>query len=187
MATGRGPWGRPLHLAQSPGDTGTMCDSLGSEWGVVPEQGEWGLWPSSPVSLSEMGRGGVGQALSPPVIPCTTGIPKVPISLRCERPGLLQEGRCQLSSHHPVALPPSLGESVKGHLLQSLSAAWLTCGEREAVVMAPPLCVTQEHHPASLFAWLSFTSISHHNLLSHIPSGHLPTVNSCRPCPEIAH
>lgn len=114
MAAGRGPWGRPLHLAQSPGDMGMMCDSLGSERGVVPELGEQGLWPSSPVSLSEMGRCGVGQALSPPVIPCTTGIPKVPISLRCERPGLLQEGRCQPSSHHRLPCLPVWGKEGEG-------------------------------------------------------------------------
>ena len=64
MAAGRGPWGRPLHLARSPGDTG-MCDSLGSEQGVAPEQVEPGLRASPPVSLSEMGRCGAGQALGP--------------------------------------------------------------------------------------------------------------------------
>ena len=144
MATGRGPWGRPLHLAQSPGDTGTMCDSLGSEWGVVPEQGERGLWPSSPVSLSEMGRCGVGQALSPPVIPCTTGIPKVPISLRCERPGLLQEGRCQLSSHHPVALPPSLGERGGGGRLRKGRRHLSTRGPRKVALGGTPAC----RHPS---------------------------------------
>ena len=34
-------------------------------------------------------------------------------------------------------------------------------------------------------AWLSSTGISHHNLLPHIPSTHLSTVNSS-PCPGIA-
>ena len=34
-------------------------------------------------------------------------------------------------------------------------------------------------------AWLSSTGISHHNLLPHIPSIHLSTVNSS-PCPGIA-
>ena len=46
-----------------------MCHSLGSEHGVVPEQGVQGLWPSPPVSLSETGRCRVGQALSPPTDP----------------------------------------------------------------------------------------------------------------------
>ena len=89
-------------------------------------------------------------------------------------------------AHQAVRGPPWLGSfsvarcirCVKGHLLQSLSAAWLTCGEREALVMAPPLCVTQEHHPASLFAWLSFTNISYCELLPKVPSGHLPLVNN---------
>lgn len=55
MAAGRGPWGRPLHLAQSPGDTEMMCDSLGSERGVVPEQGSRG---SGPPRLSPSQRWG---------------------------------------------------------------------------------------------------------------------------------
>lgn len=66
-----------------------LCHRLRSEQGVVPEQGVQGLWPSPPISLSEMGRCGVCQALSPPVIPCTTGVPEVPLSLRRERPGPL--------------------------------------------------------------------------------------------------
>ena len=44
--------------------------------------------------------------------------------------------------------------------------------------MAPPLCVTQEHHSASVFAWLSFTNISYCELLPKVPSGHLPVVNN---------
>ena len=47
-----------------------------------------------------------------------------------------------------------------------------------------PLCVTQHCRPASRFAWLSFTSIFHCELLLQIPLGCLPTVNS-RPCPGI--
>ena len=53
------------------------------------------------------------------------------------------------------------------------------------MVMAPPLCVTQQYHLASVAAWLSSTGISHHNLLLHTPSIHLSTVNSS-PCPGIA-
>ena len=61
----------------------------------------------------------------------------------------------------------------------------LACGGREAVVIAPPPSVTQQYHLASMAARLSFTSISHHSLLPHIPSIHLSTVNSS-PRPWIA-
>ena len=58
-------------------------------------------------------------------------------------------------------------------------------GEREAMVMAPPPSVTQQYRLASMAAWLSSTSISHHNLLPHIPSIHLSAVNTS-PRPGIA-
>ena len=45
--------------------------------------------------------------------------------------------------------------------------------------------MTQQYRLAPMAAWLSSTSISHHNLLSHIHSIHLSTVNS-NPCPGIA-
>ena len=45
--------------------------------------------------------------------------------------------------------------------------------------------MTQQYLLASMAAWLSSTGISHHNLLPHIPSIHLSTVNSS-PCPGIA-
>ena len=45
--------------------------------------------------------------------------------------------------------------------------------------------MTQQYCLASVAAWLSPTGISHRSLLPHVPSGHLPTVNS-RPHPEIA-
>jgi len=38
--------------------------------------------------------------------------------------------------------------------------------------------MTHQYHPASMAAWLSFTGISHYNLLSHILSIFLSTVNS---------
>ena len=47
------------------------------------------------------------------------------------------------------------------------------------------LRMTQQYHLASMAAWLSSTGISHHNLLLHIPSICLSTVNSS-PCPGIA-
>ena len=65
------------------------------------------------------------------------------------------------------------------------SAAMLACGEREYGDGSTLLHMTQQYHLPSLAAWLSSTSISHHNLLPHIPSIHLSTVNSS-PCPGIA-
>ena len=47
------------------------------------------------------------------------------------------------------------------------------------------LCVTQQYRLSSMAAWPSSTGISHHNLLLHIPSICLSTVNSS-PCPGIA-
>ena len=61
----------------------------------------------------------------------------------------------------------------------------LACGEREAMVMAPPPHVTQRYRLASMAAWLSSTGISHHSLLPHIPSICLSKVNSS-PRPGIA-
>ena len=54
----------------------------------------------------------------------------------------------------------------------------LMCGEREAVVMAATLCVTQQYRLASMASWLSSTGISHHSLFPHIPSIRLSAVNS---------
>ena len=54
----------------------------------------------------------------------------------------------------------------------------LVCGEREAMVMAPPLHVTQQCRLASMPALLSSTGISHHDLLPHIPLICLSSVNS---------
>ena len=45
------------------------------------------------------------------------------------------------------------------------------------MVMAPPPSVTQQYHFASMAAGLSSTSISHHDLLPHIPSIRLSTVS----------
>ena len=53
------------------------------------------------------------------------------------------------------------------------------------MVMAPPPCMTQQYPLASLAAWLSSTSISHHSLFPHIPSISLSAVNSS-PRPGIA-
>ena len=59
------------------------------------------------------------------------------------------------------------------------------CGERDAMVMAPPPHVTHQYHLSSTAARLSSTSISHHNLLPHIPLICLSMVNSS-PHPGIA-
>ena len=61
----------------------------------------------------------------------------------------------------------------------------LARGGREATVMASPLRMTQQYCLASMAAQLSSKGIWHHNLLPHIPSSHLPTVNN-RPHPGIA-
>ena len=61
---------------------------------------------------------------------------------------------------------------------------WHTGGER-LWWWLHPLHVTQQYHFASMIAWLSSTGISHHDLLPHIPSIHLSTVNSS-PCSGIA-
>ena len=58
-------------------------------------------------------------------------------------------------------------------------------GEAPTMVMAPPPCVTQQYRLASMAAWLSSKGISQHDLLPHIPSVHLSTVNSS-PLPSIA-
>ena len=46
------------------------------------------------------------------------------------------------------------------------------------MVMAPPLCVTQQYSLAFMAAQLSSKGISYHSLLPHIPSICLSTVNS---------
>ena len=61
----------------------------------------------------------------------------------------------------------------------------LASGEREAMVMAPPLRDDSAVSPFSMAAWLSSTGVSHHDLLPHIPSICLSTVNSS-PRPGIA-
>ena len=53
------------------------------------------------------------------------------------------------------------------------------------MVMVPPPMLTQQYLLASMAAWLSSTSISHHDLFTHICSIHLSIVNST-PHPGIA-
>ena len=83
---------------------------------------------------------------------------------------------------------PALQFCASGVWWASLSVVqlpMLACGEREAVMMAPTLCVTQQYCLASTAARLSSTGISHHNLLPHILSSCLSTVNSS-PRPGVA-
>ena len=83
---------------------------------------------------------------------------------------------------------PTLYFSVSGIWWASLSIVkllMLACGEREAMVKAPPLHVTQQYRFASMAAWLSSTGISHQDLLPQIPSIHLSVIKSS-PCPGIA-
>ena len=61
----------------------------------------------------------------------------------------------------------------------------LPCGEREAMVMAPPPMRDAAVLPCFHAAQLSPTGISHYSLLPHIPLICLSTVNSS-PCPGIA-
>ena len=65
------------------------------------------------------------------------------------------------------------------------AAGLLACGEREAVVMAPPPTVTQQYCLASMATWLSSTGISHHNLLPNILLICLSTVNSSFTIPKL--
>ena len=61
----------------------------------------------------------------------------------------------------------------------------LACGEREAMVMAPPTMRDSAVSLASMAARLSSTGISHHNLFPHMSSIYLSAVNSSL-CPGIA-
>ena len=59
------------------------------------------------------------------------------------------------------------------------------CGEREAMVMAPTLMHDSAVSSCFLGCLAFLHRLSHHNLLPHIPSISLSTVNSS-PCPRIA-
>lgn len=109
MATGRGPWGRPLHLAQSPEGTRVACHSLGSERGVVPEQGMQGLWPSASISFPEAGRCGVGQALSPRRSPVRLGFPRCPSPSDRRGLGPSKKGDANLLPITSLPCLPALG------------------------------------------------------------------------------
>ena len=58
------------------------------------------------------------------------------------------------------------------------SAAHAGAGRERLWWCLHPLCVAQQYHLASMAAWLSSTSISHHSLLPHICLVCLSAVNS---------
>ena len=62
--------------------------------------------------------------------------------------------------------------------LSTVQGSMLAFGEKEAMVVAYPLRMTQQYCLASMAAQLSSTGISHHSFLPHIPSIHLSAVNS---------
>ena len=83
---------------------------------------------------------------------------------------------------------PALQFSASGIWWASVSIVhcpcWLVWGER-LWWWLHPLCMTQQYHLASMAAQLSSTGISHLDLLPHIPSVHLSTINRS-PHPGIA-
>ena len=65
-------------------------------------------------------------------------------------------------------------------------SCWCWCVGRERPWRwLHPLRMTQQYRLGSMVAWLSYTGIFHHDLLSHIPSISLSTVNRS-PHPGIA-
>ena len=88
---------------------------------------------------------------------------------------------------------PWLGSYSVVHCVRRLMGQRLYCsaadsgvwGERGNGDGSTPLRVTQQHHLASMAAWLFFIVISHHNLLPHIPLISLSAVNSS-PHPGLA-
>ena len=74
---------------------------------------------------------------------------------------------------------------LMGQALYCSAADAGVLGERGYGDGSTPLHMIQQYHLASMAAQLSSTGISHHNLLPHMPSIHLTTVNSS-PCPGIA-
>ena len=53
-------------------------------------------------------------------------------------------------------------------------SSWCQDVGREVKVMTPPMCVTQQYHPISMAAWLSYKGIPYQDLFPHIPLGHRP-------------
>ena len=96
------------------------------------------------------------------------------------------------SAHQSLKGVPWVGSYSVVQCIRHLMGQPLSClaanagiWGREFMVMALPLHMTQQDHLASMAARLSSTGISHYNLLPHIASTHLSTVNSS-PHPGIA-
>ena len=125
-------------------------------------------------------------------LPCQSSFSVVPCIRHIEGARFVGVLLCR-SAHQSLKGAPWVGSYSVVQCIRCLmgqplycSAPMLACGEREKLWWWPqPLCVTQQYHLASMDAQLSFTSISQHHLLPHIPSVHLSTVNS-RPHPGIA-
>ena len=124
------------------------------------------LWP---VFLRNCAHSGIQRAPSPGVLSCCSA------------------HQAQRAPPHP-GWAPTLQFSASGVCWASLSTVqlpMLACGETEAIVMAPPLCVTQKYCLPFTATWLSSTGISHHSLPPHILLVCLSAVNSS-PDPGIA-
>lgn len=147
--------------------------------------------PSSPVSSQRWGDVGLVKP-SAPVIPCATGIPKVPISPDVRGPAS-KKGRCQPSSHHPVALPPVWGKEGEGLTEEGEKApehAWSLkvalgetlpadtppcegCKKKKKLVLPFCLLPAQPHGPPRLPAASAAHPVSGFPLLSAEPLGGL--------------
>lgn len=81
MASGRGSGADPSIGLRAQGVT-CHTQALSRE---SSREGMRGRWPSPPISFLETGEMWGWSSPQPLVTPCTTGIPKVPISLRHKR------------------------------------------------------------------------------------------------------
>ena len=88
---------------------------------------------------------------------------------------------------HPGWCPPLFFSvlAFDGPACLTAQLSMLACPEREALVMALPLSVTQQYRLASKATWISSTGFSHHTLFLHIPLICLSVVISS-PYPGIA-
>ena len=76
-------------------------------------------------------------------------------------------------------LRPFMGQSLCSSAADA--GVW---GDRSYDDGSNPLRMTQQYHLATMAAWISSTGIFHQDLLPHIPSICLSTVNST-PCPAV--
>ena len=94
---------------------------------------------------------------------------------------------CQAHGVAPLGWGPTLVQCIRRLMGQPLywSAADAGVWGERLWGWLHPLHMTQQYRLASMAAWLSSTSISHHSLLPHIPLVCLSAVNSS-PCHGIA-